>query len=180
MKRCPQCDFVYENDQRLCDFDGTELAAYETAALPPPEIVAPPRAVAPVKSRRGGFILLPVVAVMSAAALYFASHSIPRRPASQDSSPPPVNFTTPPPPAPSPALAPPHVANTPAPAPPHAAPEEKTVKRAHPAVKPPPADARTPLPTQAEKSEVASPKKESKLGSIMKKTGRWLKKPFKL
>jgi hypothetical protein len=180
MKRCPQCDFVYENDQRLCDFDGTELAAYETAALPPPEIVAPPRAVAPVKSRRAGFILLPVVAVMSAAVLYFAYHSVPRRPAPRDSSPSPVNLTTPPPPAPSPVLAPPHVADAPSPAPPHAAPEEKTVRRAHPAVKPPPADARTPLPVQAEKPIVASPKKDSKLGSIMKKTGRWLKKPFKL
>jgi hypothetical protein len=185
MKRCPQCDFVYENDQRLCDFDGTELAAYETAALPPPEIVAPPPqavapAVAPVRSRRVGFILLPVVAVMSAAVLYFAYHSIPRRPAPpQDSSPSPVNVTTPPQPAPSPALAPPHAADAPSPAPHPATPEEKKVRRAHPAVKPPLADARTPLPAQAEKPVAASPKKDSKLGSIMKKTGRLLKKPFK-
>lgn len=25
MKRCPQCDFLYEEDQQLCDMDGTEL-----------------------------------------------------------------------------------------------------------------------------------------------------------
>jgi hypothetical protein len=184
MKRCPQCDFVYENDQRLCDFDGRELAAYETAALPPPEIAAPPQAVAPavppVKSRRGGFILLPVVAVMSAAVLYFAYYSIPRRAAPGDTSRSPVNLTASPQPEPSPVLAQPHAADAPSPAPPPSTPEVKTVRRAHPAVKRPPADARAPLPAQAEKLGVASPKKESKLGSIMKKTGRWLKKPFKL
>jgi hypothetical protein len=25
MKRCPQCEFIYEEDQRLCDMDGTAL-----------------------------------------------------------------------------------------------------------------------------------------------------------
>jgi cytoskeletal protein RodZ len=25
MKRCPECDFLYEDDQRLCDMDGTAL-----------------------------------------------------------------------------------------------------------------------------------------------------------
>jgi hypothetical protein len=25
MKRCPQCDFIYEDDERRCDLDGTEL-----------------------------------------------------------------------------------------------------------------------------------------------------------
>jgi hypothetical protein len=27
MKRCSQCDFIFEDDQRVCDFDGTELTA---------------------------------------------------------------------------------------------------------------------------------------------------------
>lgn len=43
MKLCPQCEFIYEDDQRFCDMDGQELAhapkarAYtdNTAALPP-------------------------------------------------------------------------------------------------------------------------------------------------
>src|SRR5215472_3313258 len=25
MKRCPQCEFIYEDDERRCDLDGTEL-----------------------------------------------------------------------------------------------------------------------------------------------------------
>jgi hypothetical protein len=28
MKRCSQCDFIFEDDQELCDFDGTELTTF--------------------------------------------------------------------------------------------------------------------------------------------------------
>ncbi|HEY3025676.1 MAG TPA: hypothetical protein VGJ55_05965 [Pyrinomonadaceae bacterium] len=42
MKRCPQCDFVYEDDQSFCDMDGNELFhAAQTLPLPPLERVAP-------------------------------------------------------------------------------------------------------------------------------------------
>lgn len=42
MKRCPQCDFVYEDDQSFCDMDGSELFhAAQTLPLPPLERVAP-------------------------------------------------------------------------------------------------------------------------------------------
>jgi hypothetical protein len=33
MKRCPECDFIYENAQERCDMDGTRLRY--TTFLPP-------------------------------------------------------------------------------------------------------------------------------------------------
>ena len=39
MKRCPQCDFIYEDDQGLCEMDGEELVhdsrSFPVAATPP-------------------------------------------------------------------------------------------------------------------------------------------------
>ena len=33
MKRCPQCEFVYEDEQTVCDMDGSELL-HEALSLP--------------------------------------------------------------------------------------------------------------------------------------------------
>src|SRR5215204_3637874 len=33
MKRCPQCEFIYEDDQSLCDMDGI-LLVYDSQKLP--------------------------------------------------------------------------------------------------------------------------------------------------
>src|SRR5690242_4418300 len=33
MKRCPQCEFIYEDDQSLCDMDGA-LLVFDTRTLP--------------------------------------------------------------------------------------------------------------------------------------------------
>jgi hypothetical protein len=33
MKRCPQCEFLYEEDQKLCDMDGTQLMPDSTFQL---------------------------------------------------------------------------------------------------------------------------------------------------
>src|SRR5689334_13729091 len=33
MKRCPQCEFIYEDDQSLCDMDGV-LLVFDTRTLP--------------------------------------------------------------------------------------------------------------------------------------------------
>lgn len=52
MKLCPQCDFIYEDDQSFCDMDGKELvhrsAPLEdegavTSVTPTPELLAEPR-----------------------------------------------------------------------------------------------------------------------------------------
>jgi len=39
MKRCPECDFLYEDEQQLCDMDGTVLRF--TSFLLPPAVVEP-------------------------------------------------------------------------------------------------------------------------------------------
>lgn len=39
MKRCPQCEFVYEDDTNACDMDGSALV-HCSQTLPPPEQVA--------------------------------------------------------------------------------------------------------------------------------------------
>jgi hypothetical protein len=36
MKRCPQCEFIYEDDQSLCDMDGI-LLVFDTLNLPKPK-----------------------------------------------------------------------------------------------------------------------------------------------
>jgi hypothetical protein len=42
MKRCPQCDFVYEDDQGFCDMDGSELFhAAQTLPLPSLDNIVP-------------------------------------------------------------------------------------------------------------------------------------------
>ena len=33
MKKCPQCEFIYEDDQSLCDMDGV-LLVFDTRTLP--------------------------------------------------------------------------------------------------------------------------------------------------
>jgi hypothetical protein len=36
MKRCPQCEFIYEDDQNCCDMDGIALVLTQTTPLPIP------------------------------------------------------------------------------------------------------------------------------------------------
>src|SRR6267142_1374798 len=40
MKLCPQCEFIYEDDQTLCDMDGRELV-YDRSPLACEELVFP-------------------------------------------------------------------------------------------------------------------------------------------
>jgi hypothetical protein len=180
MKRCPRCDFIYDDDQRLCDLDGAELV-HASGALPPPEISAPRPAAPPVKGRRRGFAVLPIAGVVLAAALFSVYYSLPHRAAPQDTEQPPTKLTAPAQPEPNFVLAPTPAADTPSPAPP-AATSVRAVRRAAPTPKRPPENSRPSLPKQDEnqaETERTSRRKESKLSSVLKKTGRFLKKPFK-
>ena len=185
MKRCPQCDFAYEDDQSLCDMDGSALVyatrelplISENAAMPVP---APPAPLA--KSRRRRYGVLPLAGVFLGTALSLAAYVVTHRTVPQDTKHAPVSVTAAPQPAPP--AAPPTPAPTPTPianakaagsAPPKAA------KRAAPTVKPSPTPAPSPRrEANKPKPENAKNKKESKLGSILKKAGRILKKPFEL
>lgn len=53
MKRCPQCEFIYEDEQSLCDMDGAELA-YESRPFPDEDRT-------PMRSRWRAVVLIVVV-----------------------------------------------------------------------------------------------------------------------
>jgi hypothetical protein len=57
MKRCPQCEFIYEDDQSLCDMDGV-LLVFDSRTLPNSHAlqkVARLQSCATSKPRRAGF-----------------------------------------------------------------------------------------------------------------------------
>lgn len=76
MRRCPECDFIYEDDDKLCAMDGTGLVnrsgplAFEESALPQ----LPP----PANSHGRGITLF-ASGVILAIALFLYFHSISRR-----------------------------------------------------------------------------------------------------
>ena len=87
MKRCPQCDFVYEDDQSLCDMDGSELFhAAQTLPLPPLESVATePASIAlgpasqPVKTKRTSFAVTAIAAVVLMTVLFMVYYAVTHR-----------------------------------------------------------------------------------------------------
>ena len=180
MKRCPLCDFIYEDDQSLCDMDGIELV-HAQGALVPTHASARGSAVA-LKSPRKKLSALTLVAAVFGAVcfpVYYLSTNG-AAPANADHSPAPVAGQA----APVPALVP----AAPEAAPP-TLPSAKTptneAARAD-TVAPPARPSPSPSRPRAAKpegkklqSERAGEKKESRLGAILNKTGRILKKPFK-
>ena len=189
MKRCPQCDFVYENDQSLCDMDGGELVHVPTPR-PLSENDAVATAGPPTKPRRRKYAVLLVAGIILGAVLfpvYYVSthqaapqntnHSLVTVTAGPQSAPDLVLATPVAPPVPTPTTSP--VAKVKAKN--RATP--KTTDSSAPIVRPTPRPSPSPKPKPAEtkpKPERANKKKESKLGSILKKAGRMLKKPFEL
>jgi len=68
MKRCPECTFLYEDEQDRCDWDGTDLRF--TNFLPPIPTVPPqPVAKARLKSIWSGFTIALLVVVLVATVL---------------------------------------------------------------------------------------------------------------
>ena len=177
MKRCPLCDFIYEDDQSLCDMDGIELV-HDRGALVPANAAARGSALA-VKSSRKKLSVLPLVAATLGAAavsVYYSSMDG-AAPATGDHPPASVSGQT----APVPVLVP---------AAPPATPSSNTSSmnevRGADTVAPPARPSPTPSRPRAAKpkgkkvqSERGGDKKESKLGAFLNKTGRILKKPFK-
>jgi hypothetical protein len=178
MRRCPQCDFVYENDQTLCDMDGSELISAPTSSLPLLANAALHPPSRPAKARRKRRALLPLTALICGAVLcsiyfLFTYRAAPRqsyRPAvitTAELSPKPEQMRQEPSPLPTPVPAP-HVTVA------------KTAHRTAPFVRPAP-QAPTPPAAREEKQpepSSAKQKKESAFVSLLKKTGRVLKKPF--
>ena len=165
MKRCPQCEFIYEDDQSLCDMDGV-LLVLDSRTLP--NIHALTTVPAKVQPRRNRAVpaFATVILVLVLGMVYYVStwrHTVSRveAPASviSTSNPAPVANPTP--------EAQPSRSNEP----PTVEPKPATAKK--PAAKTVSVSVSQPKPSPAPKKD------ESKVGSILKKTGRILKKPFK-
>lgn len=172
MKRCPECDFIYEDDQSLCDMDGV-LLVFDSRSLPNLHALATVEVPVPARpqSRHRAFSAMAALALVTVfSAVYFTSMQrtapvITPIPASM-----PEPFKSQ-----APLTPPPTEVSATVPVPTKAETKPEPVKPAAPPAK----KANTKLPTTQAKPE--EPKQEdSKVGSILKKTGRLLKKPFKL
>ena len=163
MKRCPQCEFIYEDDQSLCDMDGV-LLVLDSRTLP--NIRALTTVPAKVQPRRNRAVpaFATMILVLVLGMVYYVStrrHTVPTTvEAPATSNPAPVANPTPEAQPSTESKQPPTVETKSPPAKKAAA---KTVSVSVSQPKPSP----------------ESKKDESKVGSILKKTGRILKKPFK-
>jgi hypothetical protein len=198
MKRCPQCEFIYEDDQSLCDMDGV-LLVFDSRKLPNLHALATVSAPIPEKTARRNRMVpafATLILMLAVASVYYISTM--RNAAQTDYAPPSVTSTTSEaavvtPPAPSPAEEPnqaqasasdPNQAQVPAAEPtPETTKEEPRVTHASPAPKPATAPATTPAKVSTtNRTTITKPepkKEDSKVESILKKTGKLLKKPFK-
>lgn len=186
MKRCPQCEFIYEDEQSLCDMDGA-LLVFDSRSLPNLHALAPMEVPLAPKAhwRHRTFPAMAALILATVLSLVYFVSTQRRSPgpaplpiSGAASIAPPVSLAPAadtnqtPPPAEQPAMN-------------GAAVTTKESAKAQPAksiTTPPPAakkvDAKT---STAQTRPTEEPKKEdSKVGSILKKTGRLLKKPFKL
>lgn len=182
MKRCPQCEFIYEDDQSLCDMDGA-LLVFDSRSLPNLHALAPVDMPATQVAHKAHWRhrTFPAMAALILATVlslvYFVTSqrggspvNVPavNLPSSNLVAPAAVNPTPEPPP-------PATEANGAAPA--SAAKEEPETKTAASA---PARKANSKTSTTQPKPPQEAKKDDSKVGSILKKTGRILKKPFKL
>lgn len=176
MKRCPKCEFIYEDDQSLCDMDGA-LLVLDSRKLPNLHALqtVPATKTAPRRNRAVPAFATVILALVLGLVYYVSVH----RKATQSSYTPPApsaaSTTTNPVPAevnvnPTPESQPP-AAEEPKPEP-----AKPTAAAAVPA--PVRKVAAKPAPTPV-KAKVEEKKEESKVNSLLKKTGRILKKPFK-
>jgi len=187
MKRCPQCEFIYEDDQSLCDMDGV-LLVFDSRTLPNFRALAPVEAQFPIARPYWRHRTFPAMAALILATVVSLGYFLSAQRAVNSSAPlsgpaitiPVVNPVTPSQTQPPPATEANATAATETPKEADAKPE--TTNKAVSTTAPTPAKkaaAKSPAATQSKPAE--EPKKDdSKVGSILKKTGRILKKPFKL
>ena len=172
MKRCPKCEFIYEDDQGLCDMDGA-LLVFDARTLPNHALqTVPAAAKTPSKRNRAVPAFATLILALVLGLVYYVSI---QRKAAQNFDIPPVTTS-----AASTSNPVPVVNPTPEAQPSAEEPKPEPVKPAVAAAAPAPAKKTAPKPTPTPaKAKVAEKKDDSKVGSILKKTGRILKKPFK-
>lgn len=179
MKRCPQCEFIYEDDQSLCDMDGV-LLVFDARTLPNLHALATVEGPMTSKVQRR-YRMAPAFATilltLGLGSAYFVSTRGPA-PAPVLEMPASIAPTAEAPaPVPSPSVEEAVVAPTSeSPA------SERTTTTTKPESKPTtPAKkaAPQPAPVKPGVKPAETKKDDSKVGSILKKTGKILKKPFK-
>ena len=174
MKRCPQCEFIYEDDQSLCDMDGV-LLVLDSRTLPNMNALTRVTPKAAPKRNRAVPAFATLILALVLGMVYFVSMQ--RRVAQTVSTPAIVESTANPAPAESPVQVSAPVVPEPQPTVEELKP---TTKAAAVPVKKASTKAATSLQTKPATRATAEKKEDSKVGSILKKTGRILKKPFKL
>jgi hypothetical protein len=171
MKRCIQCDFVYEDDQRVCDMDGADLA-FEPTLHPFGVDATPETAGGSGKAKWKSMAALPIALFMLGAVFFVGNQSSPStepHAANQPATAAPVEPS-----------ANPVVETPPAEPSPSAEVSPAAESSASPVVKA--STARSRSAARAERRPApapTSPKRESTIGGFWKKTSRILKKPFK-
>jgi len=169
MKRCPQCEFIYEDEQSLCDMDGI-LLVFDSQQFPKPVTSSKSQG----RNRTVPAAATLVLAVVLGLVYYVSTR---QQPASPDYVPSPATVAQP--------------VTTTGVAPPMEQPASE-VKSAEPIKAKPAASTgptgtvkkseSKPKATSVQKTIKPTPTQQddSKIGSLIKKTGRLLKKPFKL
>jgi cytoskeletal protein RodZ len=173
MKRCPKCEFIYEDEQSLCDMDGV-LLVLDSRTLPNHHALQTVPAVAKVQQKRNRAVpaFATLILALVLGMVYYVST---QRKATQDAYIPPqpsAASTSNPVPEVNPTPEAQPSAEEPKPEPPKPA----VATAATVPVKKAPAK---PAPIPA-KPKAEEKKEDSKVGNFLKKTGRILKKPFKL
>ena len=171
MKRCPKCEFIYEDDQSLCDMDGG-LLVFDSRNLPNSHalatVPAAPAKAQPKRNRAVPAFATVILALVLGMVYYVSIH----RRAAQNTFTPPAAASSPDPAPvvnPTPESQPSQEVQTPAP-------EEAKLETRQPATTTP--ARKPPVKAAPGKTEPETKKEDSKVGSILKKTGRILKKPF--
>ena len=186
MKRCPQCEFIYEDDQSLCDMDGV-LLVFDSRTLPNLHALATVSAPMPDKAQRRSRMVpafATLLLMLVIASVYYVTSlrsSGVNNLSSATVTSAPVEASAPPEQAAQPPVEP--QAEAPA-AVPQPTPEANEKPETHPTTSPKPAAVplkkATAQPAPVRSPEPEPPKKDdSKVGSILKKTGKILKKPFR-
>ncbi len=175
MKRCPQCEFIYEDDQSLCDMDGV-LLVFDSRTLPKVQALTTMPTKAQSKRHRAVPAFATLILALVLSMVYYVStqrkavQSAYTTPPSAETT---VNAAAVPEVNPTPEVQPSETVQPEEIEEPKSAPKAANV----PAVKKPAVKASS---TTTQVKPATEPKKEdSKVGSILKKTGRILKKPFK-
>ena len=175
MKRCPQCEFIYEDDQSLCDMDGI-LLVFDSQKLPKPKYEKKRK----WRSRLVSGLVAGVLSLVLWMVFYVTLQPQPPsgtsfRPAAVNRQ--PTAEVKAEPPAPKveekkTEKAPVTKSES------TAKPKSEVVPKASP--KPAQPKTTSQKPTTTVTTQASAKKNESKLGSLMKKTGKILKKPFRL